>query len=487
MERSSQSARTGAISSRSPADALPSSISETHQAVVVARMRDAVLVDVSDGFCALVGRPREELLGRTAADLGISNRDRLDWLISRFPERGRSHHQQREFETPHGRVLTDMDIHGIEVGGEQLVVAVITPVPDAATRPDERVLGAILEATPLGLVMYDRELRIVRVNRAVERLGRLRPEHIGMRLTDAVPDADPRVPAVIREVFETGEPVVGLEVGRDDDTYLMTLFPIRHGSDEVDNVGCMFMDVTDRVAAERALADSERRRREILGSMLQAEEVERSRIATELHDDTVQVMAAALLGLDRISLVAARTGAGDLTSAVSMARATLEEATERTRRLMFELRPAILHDQGLFRALNVLVSQIAREVGAQGDVSGPSKRYDLAVEELVYRAAQEALANVRKHARPRTIIVSLTDDGETLQSEVRDDGCGFDADSVRSRPDAALHFGLDTMIERIRAAGGDATVESSPGEGTSVRFTVPIRATRVSAGHGLPD
>ncbi len=449
-------------------------------------MRDAVLVDVSDGFCALVGRPREELLGRTSADLGISNRDRLDWLISRFPERGRSHHQQREFETPHGRVLTDLDIHGIEVGGERLVVAVITPVPDAATRPDERVLGAILEATPLGLVMYDRELRIVRVNRAVERLGRLRPEHIGMRLTDAVPDADPRVSAAIREVFETGEAITGLEVGRDDDTYLMTLFPIRHRSDEVDNVGCMFMDVTDRVAAERALADSERHRRQILGSMLQTEEVERSRIATELHDDTVQVMAAALLSLDRVSLVAARTGVGDLVPAVSMARATLEEATERTRRLMFELRPAILHDQGLFRALNVLVSQIAREVGAQGDVTGPSKRYDLAVEELVYRAAQEALANVRKHARPRTIIVSLTDDGETLQSEVRDDGCGFDADSVRSRPDAALHFGLDTKIERIRAAGGDATVESSPGAGTSVRFTVPIGAARSSAAAPSP-
>ena len=69
-------------------------------------------------------------------------------------------------------------------------------------------------------------------------------------------------------------------------------------------VGCMFMDVTDRVTAEQALAESERRRREILGSMLQAEEVERSRIATELHDDTVQVMAAALLALDRVSLVA---------------------------------------------------------------------------------------------------------------------------------------------------------------------------------------
>jgi signal transduction histidine kinase len=238
----------------------------------------------------------------------------------------------------------------------------------------------------------------------------------------------------------------------------------------------MFMDVTDRVAAEQALAESERRRREILGSMLQAEEVERSRIATELHDDTVQVMAAALLALDRVSLVASRSGADDLASAVSMARATLEEATERARRLMFELRPAILHDQGLFRALHVLVAQIAREVGAEGTVAGISRRYDLAVEELVYRCAQEALANVRKHARPRTIVVNFADDDAVLRIDVRDDGCGFDVESVRSRPDAALHFGLDTMIERIRAAGGEAVIDSEVGSGTTVSFTVPLSA-----------
>ena len=463
-------------SARSPAEALPSSLSETEQAIAVARVSDAAFVDVSDGFCALVGRRRDELLGRTAAELGISHRDRLDWLISRFPERGRSHHQQRVFETPRGRVLADMDIHGIEIGGERLIVSVITAVSDAAS-PHETVLGAILEATPLGVVLYDRDIRIVRVNRAVERIGRVRPEHIGMRLVDAVPDADPDVLAAIAGVFETGEPVVAMEVaGRDDDSYLMTMFPVTRGSADVEMVGCMFMDVTDRVAAEQALAESERRRREILGSMLQAEEVERSRIATELHDDTVQVMAAALLALDRVSLVASRSGADDLASAVSMARATLEEATERARRLMFELRPAILHDQGLFRALHVLVAQIAREVGAEGTVAGISRRYDLAVEELVYRCAQEALANVRKHARPRTIVVNFADDDAVLRIDVRDDGCGFDVESVRSRPDAALHFGLDTMIERIRAAGGEAVIDSEVGSGTTVSFTVPLAA-----------
>lgn len=63
---------------------------------------------------------------------------------------------------------------------------------------------------------------------------------------------------------------------------------------------------------------------------------------------------------------------------------------------------------------------------------------------------------------------------------MRDDGCGFDIDSVSSRPSAALHFGLDTMIERIRAAGGDATIDSAVGAGTTVRFTLPIGATHSS-------
>ena len=441
----------------------------------MARAADAVLVDVSDAFCRLVGRTRAELLGHNVAVHGISTQDRLDWLISRFPDRGRSHRQQRVFETPAGRVLTNLDMHGIEVGGERLIVSVVTPVSSAAPTRDADVLGAILDATPLGVVLYDRDLRIVRVNRAVERLGRIRPEHIGMRLDEAVPDADTQVTNAIREVFATGRSIVAMEAaGRNGDTYLMSMFPVRDDADEVDRVGCMFMDVTDRVAAERALAESEQRRREILGRMLQAEEVERARIATELHDDTVQVMAAVLLTLDRVALVASRNAAADVANAVSVARATLEEATDRTRRLMFELRPAILHDHGLFRALHVLVTQIAREVGATGDVTGTDARPELAVEELLYRSAQEALANVRKHARPHSIVVRVFEEGEMLCVDVADDGCGFDFAAVRTRPDAPLHFGLDTMVERIRAAGGDAMIESEIGRGTTVRMRVPI-------------
>ena len=131
---------------RSPAGALPGDLAQTAQAVAVARASDAVMVEVSDGFCALVGRRRDEIIGRTAAELGISDRGRLDWLIDRFPERGRSHHQRRVFETPHGRRLAEMDIHGVEIGGERMIISVINLVP--SRRPIRRSACSARCSTP---------------------------------------------------------------------------------------------------------------------------------------------------------------------------------------------------------------------------------------------------------------------------------------------------------------------------------------------------
>ena len=467
---------------RPPSAALPGDLSETAQAVAIARASDAVMVEVSDGFCALVGRPRAEILGNTADQLGISDRARLDWLIDHFPERGRSHRQRRVFETPEGPRLAELDIHGIELAGERMIVSVITPVPADEPHGDVEVLAAVLDAAPLGMVLFGPDLRIVRVNRAVERIGTIRPEHLGVRLLDAFPQVSPEIVAAVTEVFAGGDPLMGLEsTGVDGRAYLLTMFPVRNAVDQVEQVGCLFLDVSDRVSAERALAVSEQRRREILATMLQAEEVERSRIATELHDDTVQVMAASLMALDRAALVAAKAGVERLASALGVARGTLEEATERTRRLMFELRPAVLHDHGIVAAMRLLAGQIAQEVGATSEVTGPGGRYDLAVEEVVYRSAQEALANVRKHARASSIVVRIVEADGVLESEVVDDGCGSDLAEVRARPGAALHMGLDSMVERVRAAGGEVTIDSRPGAGTRVRFAVP---TALSSSRG---
>ncbi len=199
--------------------------------------------------------------------------------------------------------------------------------------------------------------------------------------------------------------------------------------------------------------------------MLHAEEVERSRIATELHDDTVQVMTASLMAMDRVALVAQRTGSAQLEAAISVARATLEEATDRTRRLMFELRPAVLLRDGLLAAIRVLVQQTGRETGARARVRGTVGRYDHPVEELVYRSVQEALANVRKHAQPDSISVTLAERRGMIWAEICDDGLGFDVVDAGTRPQAALHLGLDALYERIRAVGGVGARRLLAGQG----------------------
>jgi signal transduction histidine kinase len=206
--------------------------------------------------------------------------------------------------------------------------------------------------------------------------------------------------------------------------------------------------------------------------MLQAEEAERGRIATSLHDDTIQVMTASLLAIDRV-LKRPDVDKG-LELALRTARGTIEQATERTRRLTFELRPAVLHEQGMAPAISAMVHQAAEELGAHAAVNVPNRRFDWSVEELVYRTVQEAVANVRKHSEAANILVTVAERRHRLTAVVADDGKGFDLSEAATRPDRLLHIGLETMVERVRMAGGVVDVDSAPGAGTRVSFDVPV-------------
>jgi signal transduction histidine kinase len=447
---------------------------------------DQTIVWVNDAYCRMVGKPFEEIVGRSVAASGIADEERSSWVYDRLPPPGCGFRYAREMPVPGGSLRHDIEIHRVDVGGDDLVLVELTPA-ETLVESDAGVLGMVLDRAPgVGVAVFDRDLRIVRVNAMVERIGRITQGHVGMRLTEAVPDVNPTVVHAVQAVFAGGEAFVNLEVAggeAGERAYLITIFPIGGRQDEVQWVGMIYSDVSDRVTAERALAESEQHRRHILGSLLHAEEDERSRIATELHDDTVQVMTAALLSMDRLAMISRSGDVSRVASAVAHTRAVLEEATERTRRLMFELRPAILHESGLGAALDLLAEQTARETGAATEVQVEARRYEPVVEELVYRTVQEALANARKHARPKLITVRLgeKDGGAGLVGEVCDDGRGFDPVVIQRRADAALHLGIESMVERIRAAGGDVKVTSAPGRGTRVAFSVPLPLGREAA------
>jgi PAS domain S-box-containing protein len=347
--------------------------------------------------------------------------------------------------------------------------------------PDEVLGAAIVESSEDAILSKDLDGTILSWNRAAERLyGYAAAEAVGRHIRLIVPnELTAEVDAILAEVA-AGRRVEHYETvrRRKDGSHVdvsLSVSPVRDRAGTIVAASVIARDVSERHLLEAALLESERRRLAIRASMLRAEEAERSRIATELHDDTVQVMTASLFALDRVALIARRSENRQIESAVTIARATLEEATARARRLMFELRPAILHELGLIAAVDVLADQTRRETGARTVVNGSTGRHNHEVEELAYRSVQEALANVRKHAGATMVEVTLRDDGPALLCEIVDDGRGFDPDAVRDRPGAALHAGLDTMTERIRAAGGDAEVETARGRGTRVRVRIPTQ------------
>ncbi len=226
---------------------------------------------------------------------------------------------------------------------------------------------------------------------------------------------------------------------------------------------------------QRALATSERRRRALLGSMLRAEEAERQRIAVELHDDTIQVMVAALVGLDACQATIDRDDADAAAERIARARTTLSEAVDRVRRMTFELRPPLLDAQGLGPAVADLLDEIAAECGLETHTDVSVRRYSPEIEILAYRTVRELMANVRKHAQANRVDLSLHDGGSLLVCVLVDDGVGFDssgADRPRRRR-MRLHLGLDATVERVRIAGGTFSIDSDS-NGTTVRFTVPI-------------
>ncbi|HEY3185706.1 MAG TPA: GAF domain-containing sensor histidine kinase [Gaiellaceae bacterium] len=228
--------------------------------------------------------------------------------------------------------------------------------------------------------------------------------------------------------------------------------------------------VAEIFAARAAVAVdlSQRVARDTVRRVVEAQELERRRLARELHDETGQALTSILLGLKAIR---AAEDPAEAERAEAEVRDLVVQALQDVRRLAVELRPTALDDFGLVPALERLVSTFEERSGIRTVVQAGlgEERFPPEVETVLYRLVQEALTNVVKHAAAENVSVVLTRRGEGIGAIVEDDGQGFVPDETR---DEAL--GLVGMRERIALVGGTLTVESTPGAGTAVSAHVPL-------------
>jgi len=220
------------------------------------------------------------------------------------------------------------------------------------------------------------------------------------------------------------------------------------------------------VAVERKRG--ERLRRMLLGRLVTAQEVERKTIAEDIHDDAVQVMTAANMRLELFRMVLTDPVQVD---AAQKLQQTISLAIGRLRNLLFELIPPDLDRHGLAAACRSHLEQFEADAGVRwkfhaelDEEPAPQGRI------LLFRIFQEALINVRKHARATSVTVSLkTVDGGVMM-RLSDDGAGFLASVAEP---LAGHLGLASMRERAEIAGGWWRLTSEPGRGTEISTWVP--------------
>jgi signal transduction histidine kinase len=197
---------------------------------------------------------------------------------------------------------------------------------------------------------------------------------------------------------------------------------------------------------------------------------ERQRLARELHDSVTQALYGVTLYAEATARQLASERVELATEHLRELRDTAQEALREMRLLIFELRPSVLESEGLVTALRTRLEAVEERAGlgvelrVEGEAPVPP-----GIEEGLYRIAQEALTNALKHARASNVCVTLRRGAEAVVLEIADDGLGFD-------PSTAVEgggLGMEGMIERAAAMGGELVLDSEPGGGTSVRVEVP--------------
>jgi PAS domain S-box-containing protein len=485
-------------------------VREHEQAEVVLRKSEekfrGLLESALDAMVVVDGRGQIEAVNMQVERLFRYERSELvGHPVERLlPERFRQAllvHRERYFAAPEARPLAGLELAACRKDGTEFPVDIslspleaeegrlVAAIRDRtewrqaaeAQRKCESQFLALVESSPDGMVIVDASGAIRLVNARAESLfGYERDELIGRPAERLLPERFRHAPVFRRANLEhpTGRAVgaarelAGLRKDGSEFPLDISLSYISTDAEPL-AVACI-RDLTDRRRAAAELEASFElvrkiglERQELLAHLVRAEEAERLRIASDIHDDSIQAMTAAGLRLQQLRK---RLTSVKEVEAIDKLEEAIQGSISRLRHLMFDLRPLALDRTGLAGALRSQLERIRSEAGLEFEVENrlttepPSE-----TRVILYRIAIEALVNVRKHARASRVRVCLEEVDRGWQAQIDDDGDGF----LPNGGSPPGHLGLTAMRERAQMAGGWWKIESRPGSGTSISFWLP--------------
>lgn len=349
---------------------------------------------------------------------------------------------------------------------------------EEAFRESEERYRRLVEVSP-DAIFVNRQGKLVFINQAGLRLfGATRPEQmLGKSPYDFThPDYHALIRERIRRQLDLGEsaPPVEEKIIRLDGTLVdveVAAAPVMYQG--VMSIQAVLRDLTERKRAAEDMVANQRCLHLLGIKLAHVEEAERRRIAADLHDTVVQVLAATKL---RVQQLRGETQPDRVGTGLNEIQELVERAITESRSLLFELSPPSLYELGLEAALECLAEKVQKEHRLAVTFKDDHKRKPLSDEAraVLYRAVQELLQNVIKHAFAKSVKMSTRAAGRQIVVEVADDGVGFDLDHVFSRKNTHAGFGLFHIRTRMDYLGGRFEVSSQPGRGTRVALAAPL-------------
>jgi PAS domain S-box-containing protein len=460
-------------------------LDKSTEAIILADTDDIFLY-ANEAAEKLFGYSKEEFIGLRVSDI-FASQDRY-----KFNKWSQELHQKGELslETYGQRkdksaFPVETRIHLEKIGQKQFIISAIRDTTERTRvleklKQNEVQLENIFDALTEAVSLNDLEGRVIKANASSEYVVRLKPEEIEGRILDLkalkykVFNSDgielPWEEAPLFQSIKRKSAVNDRElkyVWQDGITKWVSVnaVPLLNGSGKVTGVVCTTTDITDRKRAEEEKENFTRK-------LIQVQEEERKRISRDLHDEIAQKLALVSLELDALREKDKHLPQDSVLNLKKM-RAMINTALQDVRRFSHELRPSVLEHFGISEALDFIIEEmnLREQTQVTIDVTGSEKRLPEEIEIALFRIAQEALNNIRKHSEATRSKVSLKFSNNKVRLSISDNGKGFDTEKILNRS-VKNSLGLLGMTERAQLIGGALKIKSIPEVGTTISVEV---------------
>ena len=347
---------------------------------------------------------------------------------------------------------------------------------------EHNLLRSLVDALPGYIYVKDVNSRFVFGNASVAaHLGVNSPEELsGKTDLDFFPkETAQRFLKEEHEIIRSGKAMLDSErCSKIDRAHTVTKVPWRDNKGNIIGIIGINHDITERKWAEKRLAGYRDQLQAMNSKLSLAEEHQRHQIAAKLHDSIGQDLALSVLKLDTLK----KSASSDIAAELDKVKKTIEKTIQDTRTLSFDLSSPTLYRFGFVRAIEQWISEQIQEkhgIKATFVESGKIGPLDEDVSVVLFQTAREVLVNVIKHARAKSVKVSIRPIDEKIETIIEDDGVGFDTSEIGSFVHKSSGFGLFNIRERLNYLRGDIKIESRPGHGTRITLTAPLQTEKI--------